>query len=295
MPKTIILNQNNIVQNSGNSTFLYEFPMGGVNFKDDLIALQLVNIYNSVYNITSVNNNNSFSYTWIDGSVVSVNLPDSNLSLAELNATLQNTMVQNKHYLVSGSSYIYLLEIVINASRYANQINSFQISSAIATANSWTLPSGATWVLPTNSINPIFTVPSTNFQSLIGFKAGNYPNATITGVPPSQIQTPTYTSSQSFLSYTAPQINPQPTYLCACSLVNNRLSVPSQLISSITPQDVKFGGLFTYQIADLVFCKIEDGNYTNFTFRFIDNLGNPIIFQDPNTLILLIIKNKSEF
>ena len=136
MPKTIILNQNNIVQNSGNSTFLYEFPMGGVNFKDDLIALQLVNIYNSVYNITSVNNNNSFSYTWIDGSVVSVNLPDSNLSLAELNATLQNTMVQNKHYLVSGSSYIYLLEIVINASRYANQINSFQISSAIATANS---------------------------------------------------------------------------------------------------------------------------------------------------------------
>ena len=187
-----------------------------------------------------------------------------------------------------------LPEIVINPSRYADQINSYQISTAIATANSWTLPVGATWVLPTNAINPIFVVPSSSFQSLIGFTAGKYPNATITGSPPAQVQTPAYTSTQSFLSSSAPQIIPQPSFLCTCSLVNNRLAIPSQLVFSLTPQGVSFGSLYTYQVADLAFNKIEDGQYTQLTFRFVDSLGNPIIFQDPNTLILLIIKSKAE-
>ena len=135
---------------------------------------------------------------------------------------------------------------------------------------------------------------STNFQSIIGYTAGKYPNATITGTPPAQVQTPAYTSTQSFLSSSAPQIIPQPSYLCTCSLVNNRLAIPSQLIFSLTPQGVGFGELYTYQVADLAFNKIEDGNYTQFTFRFVDSLGNPIVFQDPNSLILLIIKSKGE-
>ena len=40
MPRTLILNQNNIVQGSGNSTFQYDFPLGGINFADELIAVQ---------------------------------------------------------------------------------------------------------------------------------------------------------------------------------------------------------------------------------------------------------------
>lgn len=295
MPRTLILNQSNIVAGSGNSVFLYNFPLGGIQFKDEFIAVQQVSLYNSVFNISTTNNNNSFSYIWVDGTTWTITLPDSYLSLAEINATLQAYMVSKGHYLkTSTGSYVYLLELVINPSRYADQINSYQISTAIATANSWTLPASATWVLPTNAINPILVVPSTNFQSIIGYTAGKYPNATITGTPPAQVQTPAYTSTQSFLSSSAPQIIPQPSYLCTCSLVNNRLAIPSQLIFSLTPQGVGFGELYTYQVADLAFNKIEDGNYTQFTFRFVDSLGNPIVFQDPNSLILLIIKSKGE-
>lgn len=70
-----------------------------------------------------------------------------------------------------------------------------------------------------------FIVQNNNFTKNIGYNAGNYPTGVISGVNPDQIQTPQYDSTQSFLSSFAPQIIPQPSYLCLCSLVNNRLSV----------------------------------------------------------------------
>ena len=193
MPRTLILNQTNIVPNSGNSVFLYNFPLGGIQFQDEYIAVQQISLYNSVFNITAANNNNYFSYIWVDGTSWTVNLPNSNLELAEINAYLQAFMISQTHYMkTSSGASVYFLEIVVNASLYADQINSFLVSSTIATAASWTLPAGATWVLPTNPICPIFIVPATNFANLIGFTPGSYPNATITGTPPAQVQTPAY-------------------------------------------------------------------------------------------------------
>ena len=295
MPRTLILNQSNIVAGSGNSAFLYNFPLGGIQFQDEYIAVQQISLYNSVFNITTANNNNYFSYIWVDGTSWTVNLPNSNLELAEINAYLQAFMISKTHYMkTSAGASVYFLELVVNSSLYADQINSFLISATIATANSWVQPAGATWVLPTNSICPIFVVPATNFANLIGFTAGSYPNATITGTPPAQVQTPAYAATQSFTSSTAPQITPQPSYLCTCSLVNNRLAIPSQLIYSITPVDVKFGALYSVQVSELAYNKVENGQYSQFVFRFVDGTGNSVIFQDPNTLILLVMKNKSE-
>lgn len=295
MPKTLILNSSNIVAGSGNSSFVYNFPQGGVVFKDDLIAVQQVSLYNSVFNITSSNNNNYFSYIWVDGTTNLVNIPNSFLELSEINSFLQSVMISNGHYLttITGDN-VYLLNITVNPARYAYQINSFLVSASIATTNQWTIASGATWVLPTNPIMPMFVVPDTKFQQLIGYTAGNYPNTVIAGTPPSQTQTPTQTDTYSTLSVNSPQIIPQPSYLGLCSLVNNQYCIPSQLLYSITPTGVTFGSLYTNQIADLAFNKISDGTYNQFTFRFVDNNGIAINFQDPNMLILLVIKNKSE-
>jgi hypothetical protein len=295
MVKTLILTSRNIVANTSNSVFQYDFPLGGVTFKDDFIAVQQISLYNSVFNISSANNNNTFNYTWVDGSVVNVTIPDSYLSLEGINQYLQSIMITNKHYLTTTTGdNVYLLELVVNPSKYAYQLNSYVISATLASTNSWSLPAGATWVLPTNLICPIFTVPNTSFQTLIGYSAGNYPNATISGTPPAQTQTPAYTSAQSFLSTTAPQIIVQPNFLCICSLVNNRFAIPSQLLTTITPVGVGFGELFVQQFNDLAYNRIENGVYNNFTFRFVDTLGNPIQFQDPNIVILLNIKNRDE-
>ena len=294
MPRSIILNQTNIVPNSGNSIFQYDFPLGGVVFNDELIAVQQVSLYQSVFNITVANQNNSFSYIWVDGTVNQVLIPDGYYNLVDINAFFQSVMVANLHYMVGDNVYVYYLELVVNPTAYAYQINCFQLSASIATANSLAQPAGATWLLPTNPITPILIVPSTKFQALIGFNAGKYPNADISGTPPAQIETPSYGATLNFLSQNAPQIVPQSSYLCLCNLVNNRLAIPSQLIYSLTPSSAPFGTIYAIQVAELAFNKIENGQYTNIRFEFRDQIGAPIAFQDPQMLILLLIKNKSE-
>jgi hypothetical protein len=293
--KTLILNSSNVVAGSNNTIFRYTFPNGGYNYKDDFIAVQEVGIYFSAFNITNDYNNNSFSYIWIDGTTHNVVIPDGYYSIKTLNEYLQYVMIQNKHYLVnSAGDYIYLLEIIVNEPRYAVQLNEYLISTTIATTNSWVLPAGATWVLPTNPILPYFVIPNTSFKDVIGYTAGQYPAGVIAGVPPAQTQTPSFAISQSQLSSTAPQITPYSSFLMYCSLVNNRAVIPSQLIFSFTPQDVVFGGLSSYQVSELAWNKIEDGQYNEFIIEFRDQLGRQVKFQDPNTLITLITKNKFE-
>jgi hypothetical protein len=296
MVRTLVLNSENIIPNTFNSVLRYNFPQGGVYLKDEYIAVQQISLYNSVFNISAYLNNNTFSYTWIDGTVNNVVMPSSgiHLSLAQLNSYLQSVMVSNSHYYTKSGQFVYLLEIVVNQSSYAYQINSFATSVAIATANGWVIPAGATWVNPTNSIMPMFNVPSTNFQSLIGFNAGSYPNTVIAGVPPAQTQTPPQSSPYSELSAFSPQIEPQPTYLGLCNLVNNDYVIPNETIVSITPVGVQFGGLFNVQFSGLAYNKVDDGSYTSFNFSFVDDLGQQIRFQDPNILIILVLRNKND-
>lgn len=294
--KTIILNSSNVVAGSNNSIFSYRFPNGGYNFKDDSIAIQEVALYFSAFNITTDYNNNSFSYIWVDGTTHQVLIPDGYYSIRSLNEYLQFVMIQNGHYLVTaGGDNVYLLEMIINEPRYAVQLNEYLISTTIATQNGWVLPPSPTWQIPTtNDILPYFVIPNTGFKDVIGFSAGQYPAGAITGTPPTQVQTPAFTGSQSQLSNLAPQVTPYSSFLMYCSLVNNRSVIPSQLLFSFTPTNVVFGGLSSYQVSELAWNKVEDGQYNEFTIEFRDQLGRQVKFQDPNTLITLITKNKYE-
>ena len=65
--RTLILNSNNIVQNSGNSTFLYNFA-STQNFKNCSIGVVSITQYFSTFNVNLQDyNNNSYSYVWFDG------------------------------------------------------------------------------------------------------------------------------------------------------------------------------------------------------------------------------------
>jgi hypothetical protein len=294
--KTLILNSENVQLGSNNSKFVYNFPQGGYTFVEgDVIAIQEIAMYFSAFNVTQRYDNNSFSYIWVDGTVHQVNIPDSFLQVKDINAFLQSVMVANGHYLINTvGDYVYLLEMVVNQSRYAVQINNYLISVAIATANTWVLPPAPTWVLPTNPIIPYLVVPATNnFGLLIGYAPGQYPAGVIAGVPPAQTQTPAFVQSQSELSTLPPQITPYSSFLVFCSLVNNRAVIPSQLIYSFTPTNSTFGALQVYQAnAELGWNKITSGQYNSFVIEFRDQLGNQVAFQDPNTLITLYTKNE---
>jgi hypothetical protein len=293
--RTLILNSGDIVAGSNNSILQYEFAGGNINLKKgQKVALASLQMYYSTFNITAANRNNSFSYVWVNGTTYTVTIPDGFYDITALNNYLRFTMVQNTHYLTTTSgNFVYLLSLGINPSRYAVQLNCFRISSAIATANSWSLPAGATWVLPTNTIVPEVIVPSaatSNFGLIIGFAAGTYPNAVIAGAPPGQTQTPAYTTDQEFLSTFTPQVTPVSSFILTCSLINNNYAVPNNLIYSFSPQGT-IGEQFTVAPNQYVFIDVLPGQYSRFQVSFIDQNLRPVAIQDPNMIIQLVISD----
>ena len=296
--RTLIVNSSNIVAGTNNSVLSYNFIGGGITLKKgQKLALASLQMYYSTFNITAANKNNSFSYVWVDGITYNVVVPDSFLDIDGLNNYLHFVMVQNKHYLVSTTGdYVYLMTLGINPTRYAVQLNCFGVSVALATTNGWTLPAGATWVIPTNFIVPELTVPPTannTFGLVIGFAPGTYPSSVIAGVPPAQTQTPAFTTDQEFLSTFTPQVTPVSSFLLTCSLINNNYAVPNNLIYSFSPQGT-VGDQFTIAPNQYVFIDVNEGIYNSFQIQFIDQNFRPVAIQDPQMIIQLVISDPND-
>lgn len=293
--RTLILNSDNIVEGTNNSVLSYEFAGGNINLKKgQKVALANLQMYYSTFNITAANNNNSFSYTWVDGITYPVNIPDGFYDIPILNNFLHFTMVQNKHYLdTPAGDFVYFITLDVNPTKYACEVNCFGLSQALATANTWTLPAGATWVIPTNFIVPELVIGTNNFGLIIGFNAGSYPNAVIAGVPPAQTQTPAYTSDQQFLSTQTPQVSVVSSFILTCSLINNNYAVPNNLIYSFSPQGT-IGEQFTIAPNQLVFIDVLPAQYSRFQVTFIDQNFRPVAIQDPNMIIQIVISEEGD-
>jgi hypothetical protein len=282
MGKTIILSTDNIEAGSNNTKLVYNFPQGGYNFKNDQIALQSLYQYFSIFNITTGYANNSFSYVWFDAVEYTITIPDGYYEISDLNSYFQSIMITNTHYMTNtAGQYVYFLEFVVNTSRYATQINAYELSTTIQSLNSYSLPAGATWSVPATTLQPLFNVNTTAFGELLGYEVGSYPTTQTSG-------------TISFLSSSAPQITPYSSILVSCSLVNNRAIIPSNILTSYTPLGTSVGSILKYEPSYIQFADIDDGQYTQITIEFRDQLNRSIVIQDPNMLISLYTKKTTE-
>ena len=287
--RTLILNSTNIVENTNNSQLQYNFPAGSIVLKPgDKVALASLQMYYSTFNLTAANGNNTFSYTWIDGTSNSVVFPDGFYDADGINDYLHFVMINNKHYLtnVSTGDILYFINISTNANRYAIQVDCFPIGQDLyATPGTYTIPSGATWTNPVagaNELTPTITVPSTNFRYVIGFAAGTYGTQS----------TGTITTSSTISSFT-PQITPLSSFVLTCDLVNNNYAVPNNLIYSFSPEGT-FGDQFTIAPNQYVFIDAQPGNYSFFRVSFLDQNYKPVVIQDEQMVIMIIISSKGD-
>ena len=284
MGKTIILTTANIQEGTNNTRLVYNFPSGGYTFKNDVITLQSLYQYFSIFNITSSYANNTFTYKWFDGTTYTITIPDGYYEISDINAYIQSVMIASTHYMTnSAGQYVYFLEFVVNTSRYAVQINLYPLSTAIQTLNSYSLPSGATWSVPATASQVEVNITTTGFGEVLGYDVGTYGNSTyVAGTTPI-----------SFLSSVAPQITPYSSIVVSCSLVNNKAIIPSNILASFTPLGTSIGSLFKYEPNMPQYADIDDGQYTQLTIEFRDQLSREIIIQDPNMLISLYTEKKN--
>lgn len=293
--RTIVLNKSNIVQDGQNNKFIYDFN-GSVVFKNSYIAVAQISMYYSWFNISASLQNNTFTYIWTVGgtaTVYTVLIPDSLVEISNINQYLQYTMIENGHYLINSSGEnVYYLELIVNPSRYAVQINTFLVPTS--------LPAGFTQPgnfagFPTTARNPVITLPS-KINDIFGYVAGftTSGNVANTYTPPANQDKIAKTAGGtiSYLSTKSPDLQPNSSLLVSITNIDNKYSTLSSLIYSVVPA-VSIGGLINDRPSQLVFNKLIEGTYNQLRIALLGTDFNPVVINDPSITIVLVIEDKN--
>eukprot|EP01039_Chlorochromonas_danica_P002082 gene2082-2274_t len=283
MSLSIVLNSNNVATNGTKSQYNYNFINGGLNIPENsLMCVSNVTIPYSWFNVNSNQyNNNSFQYTFptpnphTGATVFTVTLPNGFYSATDINNYLQTQMIANKQYLVnSAGEYVYFLTLQYDTNYYAVQLECFAVPDQLPL--DYTNPANMTFPAAGAPATPTVTIFSyNNFGTLIGFNAGTYP-------------TTSQTTNQSFTSNTVPDGSPVNALIMRCNLIDNNVVMPSDIMDSI-PISAVFGSNITYQPPFPKWVKMKAGKYSSMTVQLVDQDLNPIIANDSNVLITLLL------
>lgn len=278
MSFTLVLNSQNVI-GSGNNTYKYDFIKGNFTIPEDSeVMVANVQLPYSFYNITSAYNNNQFKLYFPHQSInniYTITIPDGFYTTTSLNFFLQQFCITNGLYLINGSGQnVYFFSIQYNSYQYGNQI----ITTLVPTA----LPSGftapANWTgFPSVSRTPSIEILNNNFGTFLGFTAGFYP----------ALNTTSNYSVNSLITPVGSFVN---SIIIRCSLVNNRVGNPMDIIDSFTIGQTNFGANINYAPSVNKWVKLSSGTFSNFLITFCDQNLNLIEALDNNILITLLFK-----
>jgi len=298
MPSTIVFNQTHIV-GSDNNTLIYKFPTSA-DFKNHEIAVESVSINYSWVNISASLNNNKIQYKWYGTSGLTtydVTFEDGLYEIADLNARLQYEMVKNGTYLINANSQnVYYAEFVVNPTRFAIQLNTYpvpnssQYSATGQNANfvGWSVPvanvlSGtAGWVgFHSVPFNPQVNMLANDFYKIIGF-ASDFSSSLGDG----------YNSiNLSYLSTTAPAVQPNTNIYLALQNIQNPYANPSTIIHNMIVTG-SFGSQILDKPSEFAFSDIIKGQYSQFRLQFLGADLKPLKILDPDIVVVLLIREK---
>ena len=293
--RTIVINKTNIIQDGTNSRMVYKFP-NSVLFKNNSIAVSSISMYYSWFNISSALGNNVLTYTWTVGALTNtyiITIPDGLYEIDQLNAYFQFVMINNGHYLVDSTGLnVYYIELIVNPSRYAIQLNTFLVPTALPVGF---VQPGIFAGYPTTTQNPVVTIPA-NFSSIIGFASGFASNANVgnTYAPPvSAYESKLANGTLSNLSTVSPNVQPNSSVYLSLSNINNPYSQPSSIIYAMVPNAVP-GALIADRPPNYSWNKLIDGTYNELRLSFLGTDLQPLKINDPQITVLLVIKDSDE-
>ena len=294
----IVMNGTNLVQDGYNNKLVYKFP-NSVVLKDKYIAVSSISMYYSWFNITTLYLNNTFTYTWTSGVITTVYkivIPDGLWDISAINNFIQYTCIQNATYWSLNGSNYYPFELIVNVNRYAIQLNTYYIPTVVPVGG--TTPSGFVG-FPTTSFNSIVTFPAF-FNAIVGYpvnfaSANNVGGTTTFGTPSASTNYASVDSAEtiSYLSNSAPQVQPNSSVLFSLSNINNPYTQPSSIIYSLN-SNVGVGELISEKPPNFIWNKMIDGTYNELRLTFLSPSLVPITINDPNMTILLTIRDRDE-
>ena len=225
--------------------------------------------------------------------VYTVVIPDGLYEVDQLNALLQFNMITQGQYLIDANGdFVYYAEILVNSSRYAIQINTFLVPTALPAT--YTMPVGFAG-FPTIAQNPVITLPS-YINQVFGYVSGFTTNANVGNayVPPvSNYVSKLSNGTLSYISTLAPNVQPNSSVLLSISNVNNPYAQPSSIIYALSPSGAP-GSLITDKPPNYCWNKLVDGSYNELRMTFLGTNLQPLRLNDSQVTILLSIKDADE-
>lgn len=283
--RIITLNKTNISPDDfTKSTYTYRFPVQHTFEKGDYVSISSVNLWYSNASISSLYFNNQLAYYFPNGDDAmiehSFTIDEGTYTIEQINFFLQQQMIERGHYLVNDDTgdYLYFLELRINTVIYGFQLNAFPVPTALPTGFS----NPANMPFPSVSRTPSLEVPNTEIGKVLGMNVGVYP-------PLNTVQTTIFSKTSDFI----PHISPVLSYTISCSLVKNKLVVPSGQIFCFTP-DGEYAELLSPEQHSFVWNEIVPGTYTSLTIQILDQNFNRVVFKDANNCIQLAIHKRKE-
>jgi hypothetical protein len=291
MSFTLIVNNSNVTNTNTNATYTYNFIGGCFSVPDDYeVMLSSAQIPYSMFNITAAYNNNAFNFYFPTGAgattytTYNIIIPDGFYTISDLNSYMQQYAISNGLYLIdnNGNNVYYTPAFYLNVVNYAIQILLYAVPRSLPTG--WTQPTN--WIgysTYTSDRTPYIQILSTNtFNNYIGFIAGNYPPAA-----PTTPQTTNY----SILSNKKPPIaSIVNSIVVHCSLVNNSVVSPSDILDAFQISNVSFGSNINYAPTVEKYVKLTKGSYSSMILYLTDQNNNPIVLLDNNILLTLLFR-----
>jgi hypothetical protein len=285
MTSTIVLKSSNITDPTTNAVFKYDFP-NSINLVDHEVALISASMYYSWNNISTILENRTFQYQYVDGlnvtQTVTVTLDEGLYEISDINKALQFSMIDEGLYLIDNTSNenIYYMEFVINTVRNSVDINTY----AVPTSHPGGFTAPSNWPgYPSVTYNPNLIIPA-KFNQIIGYAAG-FQTGFNTGV----------NTTLSFSSSVSPNVNPNSSVLVDLDCIDNHFSNPTGIISTIVP-NVGVGSLISVLPSELVFSPIRNGVYNSLTLRLLNkDTLLPQKIEDDQIVIILGIRKKYKF
>jgi len=134
---------------------------------------------------------NVFYYYWIDASGSAgdftsqtkrheVKIPPGHYDVNELNSIFETTMYEKAHYFIYANTHskVFLMKIIYNNTNNCVEIQTFSTASVSNIIN-YLVPIDAAWSRPKLNVVPVYYVPPTGIQNIIGFSAGFYPDVSL--------------------------------------------------------------------------------------------------------------------
>jgi hypothetical protein len=290
---TLIINSENIKNVNTNATFEYKFIGGGFTVEEGMqMMLSSAQIPYSINNITQAYNNQAFTFRMPTGALVSsyttfnIVIPEGFYTIDDLNSYMQYYAIANGLYLknADGNNVYYTPVFTVNQTYYSIEILLYTVPRSLPSG--WTAPSN--WIgysTYTSDRTGYITILDNNFKKYIGFTAGNY--------PPTAPATPS-TSNYSVLSTAKPPLaTVVNSIIVHCSLVNNSVITPSDIVDSFPITNAVFGQNISYEATVPKFVKLTRGKYSSMTISLTDQNNNNITLIDPNILMTFVFQKNN--